>query len=275
MKTLNYSIAAFLLGSIFISCQDQLKPYSTTDNKVGFYNEGEYKSIDTLINYTFVFEDSKVTSDTIYIGMRTLGFVVNYDRPIKLKQVPIDKGIQAVAGTHYVPFDDPSVAKHYIIPANKNYVNIPLVVKRDKSLKENKYYMKIMVENNEHFTQSWIGEDYMVIELSDLLTKPKEWTSTLEYYFLGKYGQAKHQFMFETVGERIDDNYLKNILPNPSVPDMAYLQYMSGFYSSELRKYNAQRVANGLGLLREEPTIEGTEGALVQFVLYNEPLPVI
>lgn len=274
MKTLKYYISAFLLGSMFFACKDQLEVYSSSDNKVGFYNVSQNK-IDTLLSHTFVFEDPTVTLDTLNIRMRTLGFVVNYDRPIKLKQVPTnDESAQAVAGTHYVPFDHPSIAKHYIIPANKNFTYIPLVIKRDPSLKEKKHYMRLVVENNEHFTQSWVGEDYIVIELSDLFTKPKEWTAALEYYFLGKYGQEKHKFMYEVTGVPIDDKYLKDILPNPNKADLGYLEYMSGYFSSKLREFNKINFENS-GLLREKSEIENVEGPLVQFVLYNEPQPVI
>lgn len=280
----NIYILLLLCVGLLSSCEEELKPYDYSKNTLGFeYDRNQYNQIvDSIKRFTFVYQPLEVVVDTIWIDVRTTGFVVDYDRPIKLKQVDFndedeqevegEELLQAESGIHYVPFDSPEVASLYYMPAGKNQTLLPLIVKRDVSLKETRRYLKIELEENEHFSESYIKNRGWIVELSDVLTKPSTWNGAIWYYFAGDYGKVKHQFMIDVSGDIIDEAYFYKLL-NPL--DMAYTQYLSTFYSNKLREENARRAEQGLGLLREAPTEEGAEGKLVQFVLYGRPIEVI
>ncbi len=277
----NIYILLLLLIALFSSCEEELTPYNYSQNTLGFeYERDQYGRVaDSIKRFTFAYFASSVTEDTIWIDVRTTGYVVDYDRPVNLRQIEfqdedeLEVGetalLQAEAGVHYVPFDSPELVSGYTIPAGKNQALLPLIVKRDISLKEKKRYLKLEVIENEHFSQSYIQNRAWTVELSDVLTKPKTWNGAIRYYFAGDYGKVKHQFMIDVSGKVIDEEYFYDLL-NPL--DMGYLQYLSSFYAGKLREENARRAELGLDPLREEPTEEGAEGKLVQFVLYGSPV---
>lgn len=273
MKKILYIV---FVGILLYSCENNLNPYNSSINRLGFeYDRDSYGQIDDSIKrFTFVYSHSSIKSDTVWIDLRTVGFLADYDRPFLLKQTAYkDKDgnnvKQAIKGTHYLPFDDEKIKYRYYIPAGKNQVLVPIVLNRDKSLKDDKYYLKIEIQANEYFSQSYIPNSSIVIEISDILTKPKHWNGFAEYYFAGKYGQVKHKFMIDVSGKKIDDEYFYKIVGEPENVDMGYTTYLSSFYSSKLREYNLERKKQGLGELREEPKSEGLEGELVRFTLYG------
>lgn len=276
MKKITNILHIVIVAISMCACADELVPYNNPINRLGFeYDRNTYGQIDDSVKrFTFVYSKSSLLADTLWVEMRTVGFVTNYDRPFQLEQLTYSKNTQeelkqAVKDIHYVDFNDEKLKNMYYIPANKNSTLVPIVLKRDKSLLKNKYYLKIRVKENEHFSQSYSSNSSFVIELSDILTKPKYWNYMAEYYFAGKYGEVKHKFMIEASGEKINDDYFYAILGNPKTVDLGYTTYLSSFYSQKLREYNEDRRKKGLAELREKPTKNGLEGELVRFTLFG------
>ena len=199
---------------------------------------------DTLLNRTFVFDDETRILDTVWVELATQGFVTDYDRSFVLEQVMGDTNA-AESGVHFIPFNDSQVTSHYVIPAGANEVKVPIVLKRDVSLK---------------------------ITVTDMLVQPKYWTMYASYYFAGKYGKVKHQFMIDAtrhLGIKMNDDFFYSLVGDPNSVDMGMTDYWFYIFTYALEEENAKRAEQGLDVLREEPSAGNPEGEIVRFSRYE------
>lgn len=260
--------ALALLCCLFASCEKDLEVYDTKTCWLNFYfgvdNSGDMLGADSLkvkTSYSFVYAGEGVRQDTVWLEMETMGLLSAEDRPFALEQVDTSANM-AVPGKHYVAFDDASLAKYYAIPANKARAKVPVVVLCDESLKDTSVFLKIMVKENEHFRRGYQGYSTRVIEITDRLAEPANWTKaypgswfdTYFYYYFGYYGMVKHQFLIDHTGWKWDDEYIDQLMRG----DETYLAYLVQKLQGELAKCNAERKAQGLDVLREA---DGTEVA--------------
>lgn len=250
MKNSIKYIGLLLFGFALFSCEMKLNPYSEQDNRLSFsFVYGE----DSVTRYTFVYDPVTVVLDTLWIPIQTSGFLPDYDREISIEQVATED-MQAVVGTHYVGFDDSWVAEKMVIPAFVNRLTIPIIVKRDKSLKINEVTLKLKIVENDHFKMGFPRDVYKVIKISDILTKPKTWNSAIDYY-IGKYGPVRHQFMIDAtmhMGIKMNDQFFDDMLGG----SYDYTRYWINFFENELIKVNEERKKQGLDPLAEA---DGTE----------------
>ncbi|WP_245999732.1 DUF4843 domain-containing protein [Paraflavitalea soli] len=185
---------------------------------------------------TFVYEAPSVTRDTVYVRLNTIGGITDKDRKVKLEQVteydvtyvrdPVtnkitdsvvkEKPFKAVAGKHYIGFDDPAMQSLLVIRANKAYDSIPIILLRDADLKSNSYRLRLKVVANDVFG---IGETKAIqktLVFSDRLERFASWLtdsySSTAYGTLGKYSTTKHQFIIDVLKVRIDEAWWQAIL---------------------------------------------------------------
>jgi hypothetical protein len=91
------------------------------------------------------------------------------------------------------------------------------------------------------------------------LEQPTNWSQS---FFLGAYGQEKHRFLIEQTGEKWDYDYLRytwgylEASTDNTIYDAAYTAYYKAQIIRKLEKYNAERQAGGLDVLKEA---DGTE----------------
>lgn len=262
------------------SCKMELSTYNQERNSLNFLyptdTTGGLRDYIT-IRQTLVYLPIDVEFDTIWVPVRTLGFITDRDRKVSLRQANSDEPM-AVAGKHYVPFNDAELtSKYYWIRAGMNSAKIPVVIKRHPDLKDQEYSLMLEIDPNEDFDQGYLSRSTRLAYIADILMQPTNWDAAVTYYFLGSYGKVKHQFMIDCVRDRgmiIDYDWIKHIMPqNP--PDMAYTEYWCGFFTGKLIELNKQRVAQGADVLREAPTSSQTEGAIVRFNLNGTPQPYI
>lgn len=268
MKYIKYLLSLYM-GVLLYSCTEKLPVYSSPDNRLGFeYDKNQYGTVDDSVKrYTFVYEHESFTQDTIWVDVRTIGFLSDVERKFTIKQVPITKQdlkeyrnieediqlLDAEAGKHYVPFKDTKVASYMSIAPGKNSQLFPVIINRDATLKTSKYYIKLEVENNEFFTEGYDAHKYRILEISDILTKPKYWNGTGQYYFLGKYGPKKLEFMINNSSWKINEQWFADLFANPYSVDMGYTTYLSSYYTQRLVEYNKKREELGQDVLREDP----------------------
>ncbi|WP_195654007.1 DUF4843 domain-containing protein [Bacteroides sp. 1001136B_160425_E2] len=259
MKHFNHAFLSLLLGGIFAmlmsGCEKELPVYSDPNNRLIF----DYSNpADTLKRYSFVYEKATTTTDTLWYKVHTMGFVTPYDRPFQLEQVTYGVSDNAVPGKHYVAFDDPELLKkYYYIPANSAGTTIPIVLKRDASLKSQGFMLVFTIKTTDEFSAGYTNKSFMSIYIADFLAKPSGW-KTLSTYYFGEYGVAKHQFLIDTTGDKWDDDFLANELSieDAAVCDKYYIAYLESVLREALDKLNAEREAQGLGKLKEA---DGTE----------------
>lgn len=253
MKHLSYLL--LLLGGIAIalsSCEKDLPTYNYSENRLNF------STTDTLQTYSFIYSNG-AQIDTVWYTVSTLGFVANEDRPIELEQIKTGDN-DAVAGTHFVSFDDEGLKKFYYIPANAIEAKIPVVVKRDASLATQDVNLSITFKTNNYFSAGYKRTSKVKLIISNRMSKPTAWQGLCNYYF-SSYGSVKHQFMIDVTGFKWDDNFLKNELYvlDYSQCDQGYMAYLANFFHAKLAELNTQREAQGLGKLKE------ADGTLVAF----------
>ncbi len=232
------------------SCEKDQPVYSEETCWLNFkeVNSTEIPSTD----YSFVYAGS-VTEDTVWLTVTTLGFVKDYDRSLAIEQELTGED-DAVAGTHYLAFDDESLKKYYCIPADSVSANIPIVLLRDASLKTKAVNLKISIKENENFKVGFERDRCRTVTISDKLTKPSKWDYDGLQYYIGIYTTGVHQFLIDASGEKWDDEYIESI-----ASDYGYVEYLGNYFARELKRVNEERVAAGLDILREEDGVTPVE----------------
>jgi len=175
-----------------------------------------------------------------------MGYVEDHERSFALEQVKKGEGEQAVVGKHYIAFDDPLVADYYKIPAGKNTVRFPIILKRDPSLKQQEVTLCVQIGHNENFIPGYEKYQKKIIRVADILMQPKYWDFYASYYFAGKYGKVKHQFMIDAtadLGIKMNDDFFYSLVGNPNSVDMGMTDYWFYFFT---RKLAAEKLFNRL-----------------------------
>ncbi|MBQ8501116.1 MAG: DUF4843 domain-containing protein [Bacteroides sp.] len=240
-------ICGFLLG-LSASCEKDLPVYDYADSMLNFDLQISSETQEPeLTSYSFVYVDEAVEEDTVWVTVKTMGFLSDQDRPIELEQVKSGEK-DAQPGVHYVPFDDPELkAKYYYIPANEVDRKIPIVVKKDVSLSSESVYLYVTFKDNGYFRSGYPLYSVMRLNISNMLTKPAAWDSYADYFF-DKYGPVKHKFMIDVTGLKWDNEFLEAHLYG----EQGYLTYLAQLCDKELRLENARRAEQGLGVLAED-----------------------
>lgn len=105
---------------------------------------------DSILQSFFVVPEEQVR-DTVWVEIALMGFPVDKDRPIKIIQTNQDAEDAAIAGTHYLAFDDVEVKGQVVMKANQVTARIPVIFLRDISLKTEKKRLEMTIEENEYF----------------------------------------------------------------------------------------------------------------------------
>ena len=273
-KTIYFAMAAAALTGL-TSCEKDLELYSDPTCRLNFYyadvkQVNEFKNEMARTNYSFVYAGGAITQDTIWLEVESMGFVADHDRAITLEQVDTTGVTLAQAGKHYVAFDDPSLAPYYVMPARKARTKLPVVLLRDASLAEQSVVLKVRIKPNENFQAGYGVLQSRSIAFTDRLSMPTNWEkgypipgmesyfptyANYLYYYIGRWGQVKHQFLIDQTGQKWDDDYIESLMTG----DSSYLTYISLKLADVLAKVNAERRAQGLDVLREA---DGTEVSL-------------
>lgn len=249
----------FMITFLFTisSCEKDLPLYNTSDcrlNFVYYYYNGELVPSTSVTDamrsqsYSFVLSSASagedLTNDTVWFEVTTMGFLSDKDRPIALKQIMVEGENNAVAGKHYIAFDDPSYMSKCYVPANQNKTMLPIVLLRDPSLKEENVVLKFAFTENDYFKPGYTGLTERSITITDQLSKPSNWSTS----YFGTYGPVKHQLMIEWTQKAWDENYIDELLNG----DKGYISYLSRWFREKLAEENSKRQSQGLDIYREE-----------------------
>ena len=253
-------ILSFIVAAGLASCEKDLEMYSEPTCRLNFYYDidetGDYKPEMGRSAYSFVYGDPNRILDTVWVEVESMGFVSDKDRAISLEQADSAGVENAVAGKHYVAFNDPQLAQLYVMPAGKARTKLPIVMLRDVSLKEKTVVLRYRIKPNENFVNGYNQYIERSLTFTDQLSEPSKWTYQYPYgdkwtvsfadYF-GDYGLVKHQFLIGETGDKWDDEYIDKLMTG----DSSYLEYMMRKMARRLREVNAERAAQGLDPLTE------------------------
>ncbi len=210
-----------LLG--MVACQKSEIPVYSGDTLVQFQ--------DTIPQgYTFLYEPSSISRDTLWVPIRVIGGTTSHDRAVKLtqvqeyrdsliydqsgKQIGIEKVpvlFTAVAGKHYVDFDQPAMKDLLVVKSGQVDALLPIILLRDPSLTNNSYRLRLSFAANDNFR---LGDSKLLeklIQFSDRYERFYSWRfdnyNAPAFGTFGKYSQRKHEFMYETLGEPITEEW--------------------------------------------------------------------
>ena len=186
--------------------------------------------------FSFVYEDVAVTRDTIYIDLKTIGGIADHNRTVTVQQVPeydktykydpntnkpidstvTEKPFKAVAGKHYMAFDDKGMQAIMVIKTDSATGKLPIILLRDTSLKSNSYRLRIRLTASDEFATGEKNAIEKTIIFSDRLERFDSWKvdngTAPAYTAFGKYSTGKHQFMIDVLKVKIDEAWFQAAL---------------------------------------------------------------
>lgn len=260
MKPVIYIICGLLILSVSACKQAGEMMYSGLD-----YLQ---MSDTATLRHNFFYDEAEIRRDTFILILNTVGEIHPYPRAFALKQIPeykvvyqydeldniVDSSLvqlpnQATEGDDYVPFDDPEIVGKYIIPANRNQVQIPVIVKRTPRLRQGELRLCIQIQENEHFLQGDKRLLSRTVVFTDRLSRLVEWDVAPFPTYFGNYSVRKHEFMAEIAETKIDENWVKSVRA-----DIAALRYWQNTFKLALIKYNSDpdNLASGLAPMKDE-----------------------
>lgn len=248
--------------SLFTACEKDLEPFNNNDAWLNFHyinwTGGREELMQANSYYSFALVSAslggiELTQDTVWLEVETMGFVSDQNRTIELEQIKIEEEEllkygenEAVAGVHYVPFDNPELLAKSYVPAGSTITKIPVVVLRDPSLDSKSVALRISFKNNGIFKPGYAKYNTHTLHISSHLTKPESWDlNYLDYNFV-KYTETIHELMIQWTGNAWDNDYVKEIAGSYD-----YLQYLRRFFQEKLKEVNAERLSQNLDILRE------------------------
>lgn len=236
--------------------------------------------------YSFVWLDRSQESAIVKLPILVTGGPVDIERTVKVTQVEefdvtyeydnkgyvIDSTVTpkpnpAVAGVHYVPFNDSEAQALLKVKAGVVKDSLAIILKRDASLTTEKVRLRLRLEASDDLE---LGESKYLertIVFSDMLELPSEWYSySNAYYYLGNYSVPKHELMIRVLKKlqssdsRVDDEWLRKGNADPTI-----FVYWRSKFVEELNAFNnnPENIESGIAPLRENPNDLGS--ALVSF----------
>jgi hypothetical protein len=234
MKRITFYIAALALMALASCKQDELQLFNSI-NRLQFgcipvyIYSSSYCTLDTTKAYTFFYAAPTVMQDTVFFDIYTSGNVSTKDRSFTLQQVQVSGITNAIAGTDYKAFTDPTVKSAYVIKAGQVHASVPIVLLRNSSQKTATLTLKLMITANENFQLGQENCLWRKIVFTDRVSKPASWS---DKYF-GIYSVTKHSFMIQTTGQKWDQDFCLNL---PYV--QSKLWYYQGVLKAALSDYN-------------------------------------
>lgn len=196
------SLCAGLLA--FAGCNEE-KPF-TYEGAEGVYFfkgqqfiDGEMFIQNDSLNLSFIDVPDDQDRITAWVDVRTNGIPADRERRIVIEQTNAGKTGAAVAGTHFVPFDDASLADRMVMPAGEVRTLIPIVLKRDASLEKGRLAVQFRLVATDDFPQTLTNKNDFTVTTTAQYEKPSRWDDWWNTAF-GEWGPVKMWFIVQVVG---------------------------------------------------------------------------
>ena len=237
------------IGLFFGSCDEKDVIRYEDDPRIYFYKgivydnvaRTSYSQADSVKRSFFVLPDTQMW-DTVWIDIRTMGFPTDYERPMKIVQTNVGEPFAAVAGKHYIGFDDERVEGQVSIAAGQVKRMLPVIFYRDPSLEKDSVRLEIEIQPNEYFSVGMDTLSHFMVEMTAKPAKPRLWN--------GDWGAKKMWFIMRYVGFTDFEN---------RIGDYAYETYLRGRAAEALAEYNADE-------RNEDRPLREADGTLVKFL---------
>jgi len=203
IKAIKYSFLILALAMGVSSCQEKVVNRFEGESSLFFYRgSGNSKGAPQTdsVSYSFFLAASSVTVDTVWVDVQLTGVPSTKDRVLPIVQSNTAEAGSAVAGTHYVAFNDPAFAKYLILPANKVSVSVPVIVKRTAEMATSEFRLDMEITTNEFFVAGIKDRTNYTVKITAMAVKPALWDVANSYLSIfGPWGQAKMKFIIDYV----------------------------------------------------------------------------
>lgn len=266
----NKYIAVFILALVSMACNKEPGASDMPDGRLNFvyhrtvYPYGQYAAEEVtdemrMTSYSFKYSADDVVADTVWFEVATMGNLsADADRPFALEQFVAEDVENAVAGIHYVAFDDESLKEFYKIPRGANTVTVPVIVlRKDSRLREKTVVLKFGFRDNGIFRLGYEGLTVRSLSITDRLAVPANWGRIAG--LIGEYGERKHTLMIQWAtdeNQKWDEAYIDEFADG----DSAYRSYMQQWLQRKLEEVNARLAETQQGPEHEE------DGTPVSFI---------
>jgi len=213
MKKIVYLICIFMVTLVVASsCNKDLELYSGCKSGIFIqqvYSTDQYGnpiSYRDSSSYSFANAREDVTSGIVNIYIRSIGEVVNYDRPYEL--IPAE-GTTAIEGEDYDLSEN-----DMLIKANQSVDTLRIKLLRTPKLRNQTMRLKLQLKPNEYFetpvteyknSPSWSADGNMhsaisyIINFNERYSEPFFW-STSAYKYFGPFSVNKYLALNEYMG---------------------------------------------------------------------------
>lgn len=175
--------------------------------------DGNVQSYRDSVEFSFSSYDETVTQVPLRFYVRSMGYVVDYDRPFILS-VKTDE-TTAVEGE-----DFELTPSEFVIPANQNMAEVRVIVKRTPKLTKQKVDVVLELQPNEYFelpietyknTVNWSDDDATInsattykIRFGEIYNRPTYWGWYGDTYW-GTFTVAKYLELNKCMGWTVND----------------------------------------------------------------------
>lgn len=244
MKKIIIWICAFSLSCNLVGCKENEGLEFAGESTLYFVHE-TYGQQDS-INHSFFSVPELQERDTIEIKIEAGGYPFAKDRPFVLEQTNIGDEDAAIAGKHFVAFDDPEMRKELMIPANTVSKTLKLIVLKDASLELGKVRLALKFGTNEYFKPGVEEWRNFVVKTTAQPEKPVSWDVRWVYDY-GTWGAEKMKFIIRSTGFSDFDG---------DAPDASYRNYLLLKATQALLEYNSNPDNN--------PPLKEADGTIVE-----------
>lgn len=217
------------MALLAIGCERNDARVFEGEARVCFLRGEDGKEQQDSILQSFFFVPETQDRDTVWVEIALMGFPVNEARPLKIVQTNQNAADAAIAGTHYIAFDDVEVKDLMVMGANQVTAKIPVILLRDISLKTGKKRLEITIEENAYFKRGIDANCDFMVQTTELAEKPTSWDSAWKTHYFGEWSSQKMWFIVNYLG--LDDFEAEY--------DTGYKKYLKQKAHSKLNEYNA------------------------------------
>ncbi len=238
-----YFIIIILTTILFSSCKEDYPevysgaPYlkfATDDNGYNIYVQQHYCNF-------YYNDDKSLTRDTVYVPIDAVAAIPGEDLNVSIQVFDseeetyserIDTDTEnAVAGTHYIPFDAEEMKSLLVFHKGIMQDSIPVILLKDASLTEKTYRLTFRIQDSDNALTADNDENRVVIYISNRISKPSNWDA----YYFGSYGDVKMDFMIRHSDRKWTDDDFDEVLN-----DSFLLNYYLYKFKNELIKENEE-----------------------------------
>lgn len=252
-KLIKYLLLLSTSAGFIAGCAHE-QPGAYSDTPALYFS----RSVTDTVTYSFPLNGSGKEVDEVGVGIKVMGFPSAEDRLFTIRQANAGRPRAAVAGVHYMAFDDPEMVAKMIVPAGKVEFSLPVTVYKDASLKDTEVVLDIEIVADRNFQLGIDGRYHVALKIADKLMRPSSWVdgnASTWYRFFGYWGPEKMEFIIRHLGFTDFDTEFKQ-------PFVIRKFYNNKIYT-KLDEYNTQAEADD-----REPLTEA-DGTKVVFPYIN------